>query len=169
LFLIFGHFFGLLTPKFIYAKIITPESKQLLAIVVGSIAGVFCFIGLTFILYRRFFDLRIKINSNKSDFIVLLLLYFQLILGLFSILISINHLDNPTTMISLAHWVQGIFIFDQNLYYYIINEHWIFKLHLILGMTILLIFPFTRLVHIFSFPYFYFLRTGYQIVRRLKN
>ena len=168
LFLIFGHFFGLMTPKIIYSKFITPESKQLVAIIVGGTAGFFCLFGLTFILYRRFFDIRIRKNSNKSDFLVLILLYFQLLLGLFSILISVNHLDNPSSMISLAHWVQGIFIFDENLYHYITNEHWIFKLHLILGMTILLIFPFTRLIHIFSFPYLYFLRTGYQIVRILK-
>ena len=79
LFLIFGHFFGLMTPKIIYSKFITPESKQLVAVVVGGIAGIFCLIGLTFILYRRFFDSRIKLNSNKSDFLILVLLYFQLL------------------------------------------------------------------------------------------
>ena len=41
----------------------------------------------------------------------------------------------------------------------------IFKLHMFLGMTIFLVFPFTRLVHIWSAPVWYLGRRGYQIVR----
>ncbi len=41
----------------------------------------------------------------------------------------------------------------------------IFKLHLVLGMTIFLVFPFTRLVHVWSAPVWYLGRRGYQIVR----
>lgn len=165
IFLMFGHLFGLTTPHFIYTKIITAEHKQLLAMISGGFAGFCCFIGLTMLLYRRIFDYRIKINSNSSDLLVLVILYIQLILGLCSIFISYEHLDNPSTMISLANWVQGIFIFSPDLHLYVLNEHLIFKLHLVLGMLIFLLFPFTRLVHIFSFPYLYILRSGYQIVR----
>jgi nitrate reductase gamma subunit len=43
--------------------------------------------------------------------------------------------------------------------------HWIFKLHIFLGLTVFLIFPFTRLVHIWSAPIWYLGRRGYQIVR----
>jgi Nitrate reductase gamma subunit len=41
----------------------------------------------------------------------------------------------------------------------------IFKLHLFLGMTIFVAFPFTRLVHMWSAPVWYLGRTGYQVVR----
>ena len=41
----------------------------------------------------------------------------------------------------------------------------IFKLHLFLGMTIFLVFPFTRLVHVWSAPIWYLGRRGYQVVR----
>lgn len=41
----------------------------------------------------------------------------------------------------------------------------IFKLHLFLGLTIILVFPFTRLVHMLSAPVRYLARPGYQIVR----
>jgi nitrate reductase gamma subunit len=43
--------------------------------------------------------------------------------------------------------------------------HIIFKLHLVLGMTLFLVFPFTRLVHIWSAPVWYLGRRGYQVVR----
>jgi len=168
IFLMLGHFAGLMTPKFIYSKIISADSKQILAMVSGGIAGVFCLIGLTMLLYRRLSDFRIRVTSDKTDILVLILLYAQLLLGLFSIFISYQHVDDPSSMIALANWVQGIFILSPDLASYIISEHWIFKAHLFLGMTIFLIFPFTRLVHVFSFPYLYLLREGYQIVRSLR-
>lgn len=168
LFLMCGHFFGLLTPHFLYSKFITAEHKQLLAMISGGIAGIICFFGLTLLIYRRMSDDRVNKTSNFSDLYVLFLLYIQLLLGLFSIFISYSHIDNPSTMISLANWVQGIFTFSPNLHLYVVSEHFIFKAHLFFGMLILVIFPFTRLVHVFSFPYLYFLRTGYQIVRILR-
>lgn len=165
LFLLFGHFFGLITPKFIYSKFISADSKQILAMVSGGIAGFFCFLGLTILLYRRLVDSRVRMTSDRSDIFVLILLYIQLLLGLCSIFVSYQHIDDPKSMIALANWVQGIFVFAPDISSYVVNEHWIFKTHLFLGMTLLLIFPFTRLIHIFSFPYLYFFREGYQIVR----
>ena len=47
----------------------------------------------------------------------------------------------------------------------ILDVHPIFKAHLMLGMTIFLVFPFTRLVHIWSAPVWYLGRRGYQVVR----
>ncbi len=167
LFLICGHFFGLLTPKILYTKILSPDKKQIIAMTAGGIAGILCFIGLTLLIYRRISSARVLLTSNKTDIIILVLLYIQLILGLLSIFISYQHIDNPSTMIALANWVQGIFLFTPDIHLFIINEHWLFKLHLVLGMTILVFFPFTRLVHVFSFPYLYLLREGYQITRKL--
>ncbi|HIH2763097.1 MAG TPA: respiratory nitrate reductase subunit gamma [Candidatus Azoamicus sp.] len=167
LFLIFGHFFGLLTPKILYSKIISPDKKQIIAMTAGGIAGIFCFIGLTMLIYRRMSNIRVSSTGNKTDVIILFMLYMQLLLGLLSIYISYQHIDNPSTMIALANWVQGIFLFTPDIHLLIINEHWLFKLHLFLGMTILLFFPFTRLVHVFSFPYLYLVREGYQITRKL--
>ena len=168
IFLLFGHFFGLMTPKFLYIKLIAPENKQIVAMITGGIAGFFCFIGMSILIYRRLFNIRVLKTSHFSDLFILIMLYLQLLLGLFSIYISYQHGEDASSMISLANWVQGIFIFSDDIYLHVINEHWIFQLHLFLGMSIFLIFPFTRLVHIFSFPYLYFLRNGYQIIRSLK-
>jgi nitrate reductase gamma subunit len=62
-------------------------------------------------------------------------------------------------------WAQGIFTFQADAAHYVANVHPIFKLHLFVGMTILLVFPFTRLVHMLSAPLRYVWRPGYQIVR----
>ena len=62
-------------------------------------------------------------------------------------------------------WAQGIFTFDTGAAYYIAEVHPVFKLHLFLGLTIFLLFPFTRLVHMLSAPVRYLWRPGYQVVR----
>lgn len=168
IFLFLGHFFGLLTPKSIYSYLITPEKKQIVAMYSGGIAGLFCLVGLIMLLYRRFADSRVRLNSNTSDILILFLLLIQLLLGLFTTFITYNHLDDSSSMIALASWVQGIIVFSPNLSDFILGEHYLFKLHLFFGMTLFFVFPFTRLVHIFSFPYLYILRKGFQIVRKLK-
>ncbi len=168
IFLLLGHFFGLLTPKFLYSAIISPEKKQILAMVFGGIAGIVSLVGLTMLIYRRFIYNNVYQTTKQSDLLVLFLLYIQLLLGLASILITYQHLDDASSMISFANWVQGIFLFSNNIHLYVINEHWLFKAHLFVGMSILLVFPFTRLIHIFSVPYLYLLRDGYQIVRNSK-
>lgn len=166
--LLLGHFFGLLTPKFLYIHLISPEKKQILAMSVGGISGIASIIGLTLLIYRRFNFQQIYQTTKTSDWVVLVLLYIQLSLGLLSIIISYEHLHDASSMIAFARWVQGIFLFSGNIHTYIMYEHWLFKLHIFLGMSLLLIFPFTRLIHILSVPYLYLLRDGYQIVRSFK-
>ncbi len=63
------------------------------------------------------------------------------------------------------YWAQGIFTFSAGAADYVADAHWIFKAHLTLGLTILLVFPFTRLVHVWSAPIWYVGRRGYQVVR----
>lgn len=162
--LLTGHFVGLLTPHAIYSAYISPATKQLLAMVAGGIFGSVCFVGITILTYRRLFNVRVRATSRPSDIIILLLLFAQLILGLMSISVSAQHPDG-SEMLSLAEWVQHIVTFRPNAASYVMDASVIFKLHIVLGLTILLMFPFTRLVHIMSVPVAYFWRTGYQIVR----
>jgi len=166
--LFFGHLIGLLTPHEVYSLVIDAGTKQLLAMIAGGIFGTICFIGMTMLLQRRLFDPRIRATSKPSDTIILVLLYAQLILGLFTIFFSAQSLDG-SSMIALANWAQHIVTFRGGAADFITDEAVIFKLHLVLGMTIFLVFPFTRLVHIFSgvaAPLNYIFRSGYQIVRK---
>jgi len=160
-----GHFVGLLTPIWIFDALgISHTFKQWMAIVIGGGAGVACFIGLTLLIHRRLFDARIRVTSSFGDIAVLLLLYAQLILGLASIFVSLNHLDGYE-MVKFMTWAQGILTLQPGVSALVANAHPIFKLHLFLGMTIFLVFPFTRLVHIWSAPIWYLGRRGYQVVR----
>lgn len=161
-----GHAVGLLTPIWIFdAMGISHGFKQVMAMSVGGIAGIFCLIGLLLLLHRRLFDPRIRINSSFADIAVLVLLLGQLLLGLASIFVSLDHLDGHE-MVKFMDWAQHIVTFRGGAADYLVDVHPIFKCHLVLGMFIFLVFPFTRLVHIWSAPVFYVFRRQYQIVRR---
>ena len=99
-----------------------------------------------------------------SKFSVLLMLYAQLTLGLVTIPISAQHLDGHE-MVKFMNWAQGVLTLQPGVAGLVADVSPVFKLHLLLGMTIFLVFPFTRLVHVWSAPVWYLGRRGYQIVR----
>ncbi len=165
LIILFGHLFGLLTPIVIFDALgITHQAKQTLAVVVGGIAGIMALVGGGMLLHRRLYDSRVRANSTFADNWILILLLAQLVLGVMTIFISVQHLDG-FEMTKFMAWAQGIFTFDPNAASYIADANIIFKLHIFLGLTIFLLFPFTRLVHMLSAPVRYLWRPGYQIVR----
>lgn len=160
-----GHLVGLLTPIWIFDALgISHGFKQWMAILIGGIAGIACFSGMSLLVHRRLFDARIRGTSSFGDIAVLLLLYAQLILGLATIPVSLGHLDGQE-MVKLMSWAQGVITLKPNVSALVADVNPLFKLHLFLGMTIFLVFPFTRLVHIWSAPVWYLGRRGYQIVR----
>lgn len=169
LFIFLGHLFGLLVPHEVYEAFgIHAEAKQLLAAIAGGIAGIAAIIGGVMLAHRRLSDPRIKATSSFWDNAILLLLIAQLALGLISVPYSIATAEHGEVIKFMA-WAQGIFIFEGGAADHIADVPLIYKLHIVLGLTIFLVFPFTRLVHIlsgFAAPFRYlFARTGYQIVR----
>jgi nitrate reductase gamma subunit len=164
-----GHLVGLLTPIAIFDFLgISHGFKQMLAIVVGGLAGIACFIGITLLVHRRLFDARIRRTSSFGDIAILLMLYAQLVFGLATIAVSLGHLDGHE-MVKFMTWAQGILTLQPDVWTFVADVHPIFKLHLFLGMTIFLVFPFTRLVHVWSAPVWYLGRRGYQIVRTRRS
>lgn len=165
LFLFFGHFFGMLTPHAVYEHFIGAGAKQLVAMVTGGIAGLLGFLGLTLLLHRRLTEPRIRATSKTSDIVIALLLWVQLLLGLATIPLSAQHLDG-SMMLRLAEWAQRIVTFRAGAPELLAEAGWVFKTHMFLGMTIFLVFPFTRLVHVWSgFASVFYVFRPYQVVR----
>ena len=164
LFLLGGHTVGLLTPHWAYEPFVTPAAKQVLAMTAGGIAGTLCFAGLTGLILRRVQDARIRATSHRSDLPVLVLLWAQLVLGLVTIPFSAGHPDG-SVMLVLSSWAQGVFTLSPDAAA-VAALAWPYKMHLVLGMTLFLVFPFTRLVHVWSglASVAYVLRP-YQLVR----
>ena len=163
--LFFGHFMGLLTPHWAYHFMMSAGTKQIVAMTAGGIFGLTCLVGMILLIRRRMLDARIKATSQPTDLPILLILFVQLVLGLLTIPFSAQHLDG-SSMLALASWAQHLVTFQGDAASFVIGEAFIFKIHLVLGLTIFLVFPFTRLVHVWSVPIQYLTRSGYQIVRK---
>jgi nitrate reductase gamma subunit len=87
----------------------------------------------------------------------------QLLIGLVTLPYSFGHRDGQA-MLALSAWAQGVVTFQAGVADHIRGLDWPYHVHLVLGMTLFLVTPFTRLVHIFSAPVWYLFRS-WQIVR----
>ena len=162
---ILGHFVGFLAPHWAVDWALSPTGHQLLAMVVGGIAGLVAIIGLTILLHRRLADPRIRLNSRKWDIAVAMLLWLQLALGLLTVPLSAFHMDGALFE-TLTTYVKGIVTLDGNAASLMIGVPLVYKLHVLVGFTIFLISPFTRMIHIWSGAgALAYLVRPYQIVR----
>jgi len=165
LLLFVGHFVGLLTPPAVYHALgLSTSGKQMLAVVAGGVFGGLCLRGIIILIRRRLTDARIRATSSRMDIFILLLIGVQLVLGLMTLPISIYHHDGAN-MLLLSEWAQRIVTFRSGAADQVSEIGIIFKLHLFLGQTLFLVFPFSRLVHVWSVPLGYVTRP-YQVVRR---
>lgn len=165
LLLFIGHFVGLLTPPAVYHALgLSTSAKQILAVVAGGVFGGVCLKGIIILIRRRLTDPRIRATSSRMDIFILLLIAVQLALGLLTLPISLYHYDGAN-MLLLGEWAQRIVTFRSGAADQVSEMGIIFKLHLFLGQTLFLVFPFSRLVHVWSVPIGYVTRP-YQVVRK---
>ena len=166
LMLFFGHLFGLLTPAELYHALgLSTSAKQTLAIAAGGIFGSMCLVGLILLVHRRLAEARIRATSTPMDIFILLWILATLALGLVSIFFSLEHRDG-SVMLVLAQWAQHIATFRGGAADFIREVPLIYRVHLFFGLTVFLLFPFSRLVHVWSgFAALAYLTRAYQIVR----
>lgn len=166
---ILGHFVGFLAPDWAVEWAVSPVGHQLLAMVVGGIAGLVAIIGLSILIARRLGDPRIRLNSRKWDIAVVLMLWLQLALGLLTVPLSAFHMDG-VLFETLTTYVKGVVTFNGGAAALMTAVPLLYKLHILLGFTIFLISPFTRMIHIWSgAAALAYLFRPYQIVRTPKT
>ncbi len=165
--LFFGHAAGLLTPVWVWDALgVTHGVKQTVAMVAGGVMGLLCLVGILMLLARRFGNERVAARTTFKDKLVLLWILLTLLLGLSSIFVSASHMDGHM-MVLLMTWAQHVVTFRGDAAGFIADAPWIFKLHLFMGMSLFVIFPFTRLVHVWSgFGAVAYLGRTWQLVRR---
>jgi len=164
--LFMGHFAGLVTPhSWFVAMGVSDMMHQVVAISAGAGFGSLCMMGGVILWKRRMYNTRVRANSRFMDIFILDWILVTLGIGLLTIPVSIYHAfgGDASVMIALAEWVQGMLLLNANPEI-LAEVDFIYKLHLFLGMSVFLLFPFTRLVHVWSVPLGYIWRP-YQLVR----
>lgn len=164
--LVGGHVGGLLVPAAVYHAVGVPDSAhQYLELIMGSLCGGMTFVGLTMLLYRRITDERVRLTSAPSDLLIAILLWCALVLGMATLPFSYETRDTGVHLHALSSWAQRVVTLRPDAVATLREVPWAFKAHMLIGLTVFLVFPFTRLVHVCSAPVGYLVRSYTQIVR----
>ncbi|MGY0209224.1 respiratory nitrate reductase subunit gamma [Bacillus subtilis] len=159
-----GHVMGILIPEGVYASLgISEHMYHKMAIGAGLPAGIAACTGLVILTYRRLFDKRIRKTSSPSDILTLLLLLFMMLSGVAATFLNIDSkgFDYRTTV---GPWFREIALFRPDPSLMESVQLW-FKFHIVIGYVVFILWPFTRLVHVFSLPLKYLTRS-YVVYRK---
>ncbi|HKL71058.1 MAG TPA: respiratory nitrate reductase subunit gamma [Marinilabiliaceae bacterium] len=162
IFVFFGHL-SLFIPEWLYHLVMTTETKRMIALTMGSFFGIMAIVGMSILVIRRFNDPRIKTNSSLQDYFIIILLLVEAILGLTAVA------GTATTSIekyaALSEWAQAIVTFQPDAGAILASHSIQYKIHIVIGLLIFMIFPYTKLMHMLVYPFVYLFRSGYQLVR----
>jgi nitrate reductase gamma subunit len=162
-----GHFVGLFTPEKLYHLIMTTETKRIIALSLGSVFGLLSLVGIIILIIRRLKNERIRLNSSVQDYFLIFLLFTEVVLGMISVTTTAS--SSVENYAALGIWAQKIITFQPDAASVIAGHSLIYKLHIVVGLFIFIVFPYTKLMHMMMMPVAYFVRSGFQLVRRGYN
>jgi nitrate reductase gamma subunit len=170
LFLFLGHVVGLLVPEVFGMLGIGLRGHQLVAMISGGLFGFACLVGLLLLIHRRVTDARIRATTRVMDMVVLVWILLTLSFGLSTLYFSVRELSGGY-LIPLSQWARHIVTLRGGAASLVANVPLAYQVHLIAGMTLFALIPFSRLVHIWSgFALLGYLLRPYQVVRpRLRH
>lgn len=161
-----GHISGVLVPKELFEAIgIDSPKYHLAAVYGGGPAGILTLAGILILTVRRFANERVYAVSSKGDLVIVVLVLAEVVLGMastFTTVFGSSHFEYRET---IGPWFRGVLLLapDASLMRQVPG---IFKLHVAVGLAIFAVWPFTRLVHMWSVPVEYLNRAFIQYSRR---
>lgn len=162
-----GHFVGLVIPaSWLEGMGVNNHIYHIGAVYIGSIFGFMVLIGMILLTFRRVSIKNIRRLSSASDMVVNFFLFVIIFMGLYSTLVTNAITPEFDYRQTISIWFRHLFTFNPNASL-MTNVPWSFKLHIFLGFSIFALWPFTRLVHVWSVPLSYVNRS-YIIYRKNK-
>ena len=160
-----GHIVGLLVPKSLLESFGVSESLYHSgAVYVGGLAGIITLIGILILLNRRLTNKRVRITSDTSDIITVILIFLIIIVGIYNTFIGTRLYSDFDYRETISPWFRGLLTFVPNPSL-MRGVPLGFQLHILISFALIGIWPFTRLVHVWSVPLTYFKRR-YIIYRK---
>lgn len=155
-----GHLFALLLPKGLLMWNTVPIRLYILEIT-GLALGIWATIGMLILLWRRLSSRKVRAVTSPMDLVVLALL---LVSGISGLLIATAYRFG-------SYWFTGVFtpyllsiLTLQPRVELVAPLPWIIKLHVVNFFVLLIVFPFSRLVHIVTYPVGYLLRPWQLVI-----
>jgi nitrate reductase gamma subunit len=168
IFVFFGHVGGVLVPKRFYDTIgVSEEMYHFAAVWIGGLAGVATVVGGLLLTIRRLFKKRIARNSKAIDIITLLWIGVVVLAGFTN---TVGYTATGGTFDyreNIGPWFRGLFYFNPMPQLMAVAPIG-FQIHVLTGFLLFALWPFTRLVHVWSLPLEYLSRK-YVVYRKLNS
>lgn len=161
-----GHVMGLVIPKaWTEAMGIDDSTYHIGAVAGGLVAGAMVVVGFVILVFRRRTVKTVFNATTVNDKVMYLILGLVILFGMWNTLSS-TFSDDYHYREGVSPWFRSIFTFQPNVDL-IANAPFQFQAHAFTAFLLLLVWPFTRLVHVFSAPVGYLMRP--YIVYRSKG
>ena len=147
-----GHVLGMLVPESWTSKVgVSEDGYHLLSATAGTLAGVACGAGLVILMWRRVASPRVRVTTTRMDMVVYTLLALVIALGLIET-IGKNVLGGGYDYRStVGVWFRSIVFFHPEPEA-MVGAPILYQLHAVAAWLVLLVWPFSRLVHAWSIP-----------------
>ena len=166
-----GHVIGIVIPETATRAVgIDEHAYHYISAIPGTIAGLASVLGLLILIYRRARIRRVAVTTSYVDLIVYTLLLYLIVSGdvdtvFHNLLAAGNGYDYRRTE---AIWFRGVFAL-QNHIRLMSSAPFVYQLHAVSAWAILALWPFSRLVHVWSIPLQYIGRPHILYRRRYQT
>jgi nitrate reductase gamma subunit len=157
--ILLAHLVALLVPG-VWARLISAPERLYVLEVIGLALALAALAALVLLFIRRLFNRRIFVVSSTMDWVLLIVLVAQMALGFWVALFF--RWGSDWYLHTAVPWLQSLAMLDPETQF-VTSLPWVVKLHMLGGFVIIALFPFTRLVHLVTFPITYLWRP-YQVV-----
>lgn len=153
-----GHAMGLLVPASLTAKVgISEHAYHAVAVWGGTLTGTMLVAGLVLLIARRFVNGRVRRVTTTTDKVLYVAMAVMVVLGM-TATVGTNLIgDGYDYRETIAVWFRGIFWLSPDTQL-MTGAPLVYQLHAIGGFLFLALWPFTRLVHVWSAPLAYLWR-----------
>jgi len=156
-----AHLLGFLMPG-MWARITSAPTALYTIEIVGFAFGLAALVGLCVLFVRRLTQERILAVTSPMDWALLTVLLVQVALGVW---VSLVYRWGADWYVDTAvPWLVSLVSLNPQIQY-VSSLPLVVKLHMLNGFLVIALFPFSRLVHLIMFPFWYLWRP-YQLVIR---
>lgn len=161
-----GHVSGLLITKAWFESVgVTEAMYHMAAVYGGGPAVLMTLAGILILTLRRFGNDRVYAVSSRGDLVVVLLVLTEVMLGLTSTATNVFGASSFDYRETIAPWFRGLLLLQPDASF-MLSVPLVFKLHIVMGFALFAVWPFTRLVHVWSVPIEYINRPYIHYVSR---
>jgi nitrate reductase gamma subunit len=154
-----GHLMGLLIPKAWTDLVVTQEMYHAVALGAGTLAGIATLVGIGLLIYRRRTIGPVFLATTKNDKLMYVVLVAAIVLGMIATLTgsvtATGEHHNYRETVSI--WFRSLLVFQPDVAA-MAAATWQFKVHILVGLGLFALVPFSRLVHAFTVPLHYVFR-----------